>query len=218
MSLWGGNYRTPSAPFSSGLTDGGFLHIVFVSKGVYHEERVGHFFIKIKMPFRGGCPLPAPHPRPWKKQKKKTIVLNQGSRCLYVFIYSDIYSVFCQAVCLPGCIPEILKTYMAKPQRSKTCVLWTLPSTLGQSLEWFILKELSQSGYQPHHVWRNVSDRAWRTRWRTRPNWGRFLSPPLSMGLFACSPPPAREFQSALWDASGLLCLPILLLKFLFFL
>lgn len=23
----------------------------------------------------------------------KTLVLNQGSRCLYVFIYSDIYSV-----------------------------------------------------------------------------------------------------------------------------
>lgn len=78
-------------------------------------------------------------------KKNKTLVLNQGSRCLYVCIYLDIYSVFCQAVCLPECIPEILKTYMAKPQRSKTCVLWALRSTLGQSLKWFIWKELNKS-------------------------------------------------------------------------
>lgn len=55
-SLWGGSYRTSAAPFSFGLTDWSFLHVVFVSEGVYHEERIGHFSIKIKMLFSGGCP------------------------------------------------------------------------------------------------------------------------------------------------------------------
>lgn len=41
-------------------------------------------------------------PAPPAFTNNKTSVLNQGSRCLYVFIYSDIYSVFVKAVCLPG--------------------------------------------------------------------------------------------------------------------
>ena len=85
-------------------------------------------------------------------------MLNQRSRCLCVFIYFDIYSVCCQAVCLPGCIPEILKTYMAKPQRSKTYVLGTLCSTLGLSLKWFLWKEPSKSSGCPPLVLRNVPD------------------------------------------------------------
>ena len=38
-SLWGGHYRTPAAPFSSGLTDCGFLCTAFLSEGVYHGEK-----------------------------------------------------------------------------------------------------------------------------------------------------------------------------------
>ena len=120
-------------------------------------ERIGHFSIKIKMLFSGGFFSAAHTPHPWKK-KKETLVLNQGSRCLYVFIYFDIYSVCCQAICLPGCIPEILKTYMAKPQRSKTCVLGTLCSTLGLSLRRFLWKEPQKSSYCPCHILRNVLD------------------------------------------------------------
>lgn len=163
-------------------------------RGVYHQERTGHFSIKIKMLFSGDCPPPFP-------EKKKTLVLNQGSRCLYVFIYLDIYSVFCQAVCLPGCIPEILKTYMAKPQRSKTSVLWTLHSTLGQSLEWFVLEELSQSCYQPHHVLRNVSDGDRRTWWRARPNWGS--SSPLCWVWGICGSPSGPDFSQLAGAALG---------------
>ena len=114
------------------------------------------FFHKNKNAVQWGFLLSYPHPCSLKKKKKETLVLNQGSRCLYVFIYFDIYSVCCQAICLPGCIPEILKTYMAKPQRSKTCVLGTLCSTLGLSLRGFLWKELHKSSYCPAHILRNV--------------------------------------------------------------
>lgn len=115
------------------------------------------FFHKNKNAVQWGFLLCCPHPSSLKK-KRETLVLNQGSRCLYVFIYFDIYSVCCQAICLPGCIPEILKTYMAKPQRSKTCVLGTLCSTLGLSLRRFLWKEPQKSSYCPGHILRNVLD------------------------------------------------------------
>lgn len=104
-------------------------------------------------------------PSPPSFTNNKTLVLNQGSRCLYVFIYSDIYSVFVKAVCLPGCIPEILKTYMLKPQRSKTCVLWTLCKHigLGQSLKWFMLGEQNECSHCPRRVLWNVLDGLCRT-------------------------------------------------------
>lgn len=132
------------------LTDVSFLNVRFVSEGLYHKEHIGHFPKKVKMLFSGGFPSSTPSPPSLKKNK--TLVLNQGSRCLYVCIYFDIYSVFCQAVCLPGCIPEIVETYMAKPQRSKTCVLGTFYGTLGLSLKGFLWKEPRKPSYCPSHL------------------------------------------------------------------
>ena len=142
--------------FPHDIQTSAFCNFCSCQRGVYPMERIGHFSIKIKMLFSGGFFSATHTPVPWKKKKKETLVLIQGSRCLYVFIYFDIYSVCCQAICLPGCIPEILKTYMAKPQRSKTCVLGTLCSTLGLSLRGFLWKELHKSSYCPAHILRNV--------------------------------------------------------------
>lgn len=84
------------------------------SRGLYREEKMGHFPLKTQTLLSVLSPLTPP-----SFTNNKTLVPNQGSRCLYVFIYSDIYSVFVKAVCLPGCIPEILKTYMVKATKIK---------------------------------------------------------------------------------------------------
>lgn len=79
------------------------------------RKRWGHF--PLRNTNAAWCVLSPPAPPAFTNNK--TSVLNQGSRCLYVFIYSDIYSVFVKAVCLPGRIPEILKTYMVKATEIK---------------------------------------------------------------------------------------------------
>jgi hypothetical protein len=74
----------------------------FLAPGLYHKEETGHFSRKIKC-----CsvffPIPPDSPN------NKTVVLNQGSRCLYVFIYSDIYSVFVKQLASLGAFQKFSK-------------------------------------------------------------------------------------------------------------
>ena len=46
-------------------------------------------------------------------------MLNQGSRCLYVFIYSDIYSVFVKAVSPPWVHSRNVKNIHGKATKIK---------------------------------------------------------------------------------------------------
>lgn len=147
-------------------------------------------------------PLPPPTLLLWEKKKQK-LVLNQGSRCLYVFIYFDIYSVFCQAVCLPGCIPEILETYMAKPRRSKSHVPGMLCSTRpvpGMLYMTGTKQELSMSTSRAEQC----SPWGPGTWWGTHPCGGASSA---QWGAFTWNPPAGQGLLWAHWDISGLLYL-----------
>ena len=109
---------------------------------------------------------------PEKKKKKETLVLNQGSRCLYVFIYFDIYSVCCQAICLPGCIPEILKNIHGKATKIKDLCL-------RNSLQHFrpVPKKISVKGVAEELLLSSSHFEecfGWgpSTWWRIHPGWG----------------------------------------------
>lgn len=107
---------------------------------------------------------------PWKKKKKLWYLIRVPDVCMYLFIWIFIVFSVKQFASL-GAFQKFKKTYMAKPQRSKTCVLWTLCSTLGCSLKWFMLKQLSKSSYCPERVLRSVLDGDRRTLWRTLLTW-----------------------------------------------
>lgn len=57
LPLWGDSYRTLADPVSMPLRDWSFLKVLLLSEGVYRQERIGHFSVKIKVLF-SGVPLP----------------------------------------------------------------------------------------------------------------------------------------------------------------